>query len=385
MQHGLNIKEIVRTSRLVAMTTGYSVQPNKAVVGLERVRARERDPSARGARATARPTRSWTRSRSGWRATDSCSASTAAATRSSTRWTSSASRWTRARSTARSRRFKDLADRKVQLTDQDLDGDRGRGARGRPTRTFSCSSPWSGGRRHAPPAAATVRLRRATRLIEESAIGDGMIDAAMGAIARAAGVEARLVSFHVSAVTGGSDALGDVVVQLEIDGRRVTGRGVATDVVEASARAYLAAVNRALQVQAGAAAVERGHAVTERSYRDRRDPRRRHRPRGRARGPEGARRRPRGVRRRSSSEFDLGADRYLRTGEVLPDDELERLRALRRDLPGGGRRPAGEAGHPRARPAAQGPVRAGPVGEPAAGRAVPGRRRRSCRATPRTT
>ena len=59
------------------------------------------------------------------------------------------------------------------------------------------------------------------------------------------------VAFNVSSVTGGSDALGDVVVQLEVDGRRVTGRGVATDVVEASARAYLAAINRALQMQAG--------------------------------------------------------------------------------------------------------------------------------------
>ena len=76
-------------------------------------------------------------------------------------------------------------------------------------------------------------------------MGDGMIDAACGAIQRAAGVEARLMNFHVSSVTGGTDALGDVVVQLDVDGRRVTGRGVATDVVEASARAYLAAVNRA--------------------------------------------------------------------------------------------------------------------------------------------
>ena len=59
-------------------------------------------------------------------------------------------------------------------------------------------------------------------------------------------VEGRLVSFNVSAVTGGTDALGDVVVQLDALGRRVTGRGVATDVVEASARAYLAAVNRAM-------------------------------------------------------------------------------------------------------------------------------------------
>jgi 2-isopropylmalate synthase len=85
-------------------------------------------------------------------------------------------------------------------------------------------------------------------MIEESAFGDGMIDAACGAIQRAAGVEASLVNFNVSSVTGGSDALGDVVVQLEIDGRRVTGRGVSVDVVEASARAYLAAINRALMV-----------------------------------------------------------------------------------------------------------------------------------------
>jgi 2-isopropylmalate synthase len=59
------------------------------------------------------------------------------------------------------------------------------------------------------------------------------------------------VSFNVSAVTGGTDALGDVVVQLDLEGRRVTGRGVATDVVEASARAYLAAVNRARQLSRG--------------------------------------------------------------------------------------------------------------------------------------
>jgi 2-isopropylmalate synthase len=70
----------------------------------------------------------------------------------------------------------------------------------------------------------------------------------MGAIQRATGVEGRLVSFHVSAVTAGTDALGDVVIQLDVDGRRVTGRGVATDVVEASARAYLAAVNRSFVV-----------------------------------------------------------------------------------------------------------------------------------------
>jgi len=85
-----------------------------------------------------------------------------------------------------------------------------------------------------------------------------MIDASYGAIGRATGVDAKLVSFNVSAVTGGSDALGDVVVQLEVDGRLVTGRGVAADVVEASARAYLAAVNRALRVGSAATSLPSG-------------------------------------------------------------------------------------------------------------------------------
>ena len=89
-------------------------------------------------------------------------------------------------------------------------------------------------------------------MIDESAIGDGMIDAACGAIQRATGIEARLESFSVSSVTGGIDALGDVTIVLATGGeddrcppiRRATGHGVSTDVVEASARAYLSAVNR---------------------------------------------------------------------------------------------------------------------------------------------
>jgi 2-isopropylmalate synthase len=82
-----------------------------------------------------------------------------------------------------------------------------------------------------------------------------MIDAACGAIQRATGTAARLESFNVSSVTGGIDALGDVTIVLASGGedgepvRRATGRGVSTDVVEASARAYLSAVNRLIHLQ----------------------------------------------------------------------------------------------------------------------------------------
>jgi 2-isopropylmalate synthase len=150
-------------------------------------------------------------------------------------------------------RFKDRADRKVQLTDQDLSAIVAEELGTTDEDVLVMESLQMGGGTHLQPR-ATVRLRKGEEVIEDSAMGDGLIDAVMGAIQRAAGIEGRLVSFHVSGVTEGTDALGDVVIQLDVDGRRVTGRGVATDVVEASARAYLAAVNRALQVQAKDAA-----------------------------------------------------------------------------------------------------------------------------------
>ncbi|HMQ28143.1 MAG TPA: alpha-isopropylmalate synthase regulatory domain-containing protein, partial [Acidimicrobiales bacterium] len=55
--------------------------------------------------------------------------------------------------------------------------------------------------------------------------------------------------FNVSSVTGGVDALGDVIIQLEADGVTVSGRGVSTDVVEASARAFLNGVNKVVRIR----------------------------------------------------------------------------------------------------------------------------------------
>jgi 2-isopropylmalate synthase len=246
VRHGLNLKEIVRTSRLVSMTTGYGVQPNKAVVGASafahesgihqhgvlsnRATYEIMDPLEIGLEGN----RIVLGKHSGRHAFADALGKLGIELE--------ADHLNRAFA-----RFKDLADRKIQITDQDLEAIVAE-ERGAPDEdTFVLESVVVGGGTHLQPR-ATVHLKRGEEVIEESAIGDGLIDAAMGAIQRAAGVEGRLVSFHVSAVTGGTDALGDVVVQLDVDGRRVTGRGVATDVVEASARAYLAAVNRALRV-----------------------------------------------------------------------------------------------------------------------------------------
>lgn len=151
-------------------------------------------------------------------------------------------------------RFKELADRKVQLTDADLEAivleEVGTGVEA----GFSLEVLEVQGGNVSTPKAHVVVSRDGHRS-EASSEGDGMIDAACRAIKQATGIEARLTDFNVSSVTGGIDALGDVVVQLESDGIRVSGRGLSTDVVEAAARAYLAAANRI--VRARAAAVRR--------------------------------------------------------------------------------------------------------------------------------
>ncbi|HEX2192788.1 MAG TPA: 2-isopropylmalate synthase [Acidimicrobiales bacterium] len=146
-------------------------------------------------------------------------------------------------------RFKELADRKVQITDADLEAIVAEELGTSVEQEFTLESLEVVGGTVGVPRARVVLTREGDKL-EAAAEGDGMIDAACQAIKSATGIDARLTDFNVSAVTGGVDALGDVVVQLEADGVKVSGRGVSTDVVEASARAYLSALNKALRVRA---------------------------------------------------------------------------------------------------------------------------------------
>jgi 2-isopropylmalate synthase len=91
---------------------------------------------------------------------------------------------------------------------------------------------------------ATIRLSFGGESLEEAATGDGPVDAVFNAIDRATGISATLLEFNVHAVTPGRKAMGEVSVSVEIDGRRFVGRGSSTDILEASARAYLNAINR---------------------------------------------------------------------------------------------------------------------------------------------
>lgn len=91
---------------------------------------------------------------------------------------------------------------------------------------------------------ASVKLHIGEDLREGAACGDGPIDALFRAIASLADVSPELVNYDIRAVTGGTEALGEVTVRLEIDGRQIIGRGAATDIIAASANAYIDGLNK---------------------------------------------------------------------------------------------------------------------------------------------
>ncbi len=93
---------------------------------------------------------------------------------------------------------------------------------------------------------ATVRIRKGKRIMEEAACGDGPVDAACKAIDRVTGITPRLVDYNLRAVTGGKEAVGEVTVRIKSEEVEVVGRGISTDIIEASARAYINAINRLL-------------------------------------------------------------------------------------------------------------------------------------------
>jgi 2-isopropylmalate synthase len=145
-------------------------------------------------------------------------------------------------------RFKELADKKVAITDADLEAILAEELGTGKVHRYGLHELEVRGGTNIPPSARVV-LTDSDGKIEATGTGDGMIDAAIAAIGEATGIQGILGNFQVSSVTGGADALGAVAVTVEAEGRKVTGRGVATDVVEASARAYLNAVNKLVRLR----------------------------------------------------------------------------------------------------------------------------------------
>ncbi|RJQ07799.1 MAG: 2-isopropylmalate synthase [Bacillota bacterium] len=148
-------------------------------------------------------------------------------------------------------RFKEVADRKRVVTERDLEALVEDEIRDGPETIALDSFHVVSGNGAIPTA--TVRLKVGSESRQEACTGTGPVDAVFRALSQAAGVapDLRLADYSLKAVTSGEDALGECTLRLESGGRTATGRGASTDVIEASALAYVKALNRLLESGAG--------------------------------------------------------------------------------------------------------------------------------------
>jgi len=243
LQTGIRTTEIARTSRLVSRLTGYAVQPNKAIVGRnafahesgihqdgvlkERTTYEIMDAQTVGLEANSivlgkhsgRHALQQALEELGFQVTGQALNQAFA-------------------------RFKELADKKKQVTALDLEAlvtDELRDDLGAYALLWFDVEASS---RRPPHATVAVRTPEGEERTG-SFTGDGPIDAVFRAINAATGSDARLREFRVDAVTGGQDALGETSVVLEVDGRTASGQGVSTDIIEAAGRAYVRALSNA--------------------------------------------------------------------------------------------------------------------------------------------
>ena len=138
-------------------------------------------------------------------------------------------------------RFKELADHKTNISDRDLEALVSEKAAYRPEwfRLISHQEHSGGGGR----AIGSVVLESSSGVTEEVCFGEGPVDAAYNAVEKAVGFDIDLKDFQIRAVTGGVDALGESTVLVERDGKKFYGRGLSTNIIEASIRAYINAIN----------------------------------------------------------------------------------------------------------------------------------------------
>jgi 2-isopropylmalate synthase len=139
-------------------------------------------------------------------------------------------------------RFKEVADKKKQVFDEDLEAIIADEILRIPDFYKLVNLNVVSGSVTVPTA--TVQIEIGGKLYQEAGFGDGPVDAATKTIAKIIKTKSRLVKFSVNAITGGTDAQGETMMILEEEGLRVTGQGAHTDIIMAAAKAYINALNK---------------------------------------------------------------------------------------------------------------------------------------------
>ncbi len=249
---GIDTKEILHCSRLVSNVTGFPVQPNKAIVGANAF-AHESGIHQDGV-LKHRETYEIMRAQDvGWHANRMVLGKHSGRNAFRTRLKELGIEFEREDEVnAAFARFKDLADRKHEIFDEDLQSLVGETESESAEERFKFVSLRVNCETGETPV-ARVTLTQFGQEQTAEVEGSGPVDAALRAIEAIANSGCDLQLYSVNAITAGTDAQGEVTVRLQKGGRIVNGQGADTDIVQASAKAYINALNRML------GGVERAH------------------------------------------------------------------------------------------------------------------------------
>jgi len=246
----INTTQIYKTSRLVSELTGFSVQPNKAIIGANAFRHESgihqdgvikmpityeiMDPRTVGIPASSLVLGKL----SGRHAFKERLAELG--------YSLSEADFSHAFSA-----FKELADKKKEITDRDIESLIAQELRAVFETYHLDRIQVSCGDRGIPTAAVKLTTSDG-QVLADAALGTGPVDAVCKAINRLVGVPNVLTEFSVKSVTEGIDAIGEVLIRIESGGITYTGRGADTDIIVASAKAYTNALNRLLAARKAA-------------------------------------------------------------------------------------------------------------------------------------
>jgi len=237
----INTKEIIRTSRLITRITGISVQPNKAIVGANAF-AHESGIHQDGLLKEKTTYEIMRPEEIGLHRTELVLGKHSGRHAFKSRLKELGYELEPDEIEIAFEKFKRLADQKKQIFDEDIEALISEEVSKIPETYNLVDLSVSSGMKKEPKA--TLALKIKGKAVKTTANGDGPVDATYKAIVSLTKTKSKLLKFEVKSITGGTDALGEVMVTLEEGGRTARGLGADTDIIIAAAKAYINALNK---------------------------------------------------------------------------------------------------------------------------------------------
>ncbi|MCI0469237.1 MAG: 2-isopropylmalate synthase [Nitrospirae bacterium] len=237
----INTKEIIRTSRLITRITGMSVQPNKAIVGANAF-AHESGIHQDGLLKEKTTYEIILPEDVGLQKTEIVLGKHSGRHAFKSRLKELGYELSDNEIEAAFEKFKYLADQKKDIFNEDIEAIVSEGSSKAPEIYGLIDLSITSGINVRPTAALKMRID--SDVVEKMEHGDGPVDAVYRAIANVTETKSKLRKFEVKSITGGTDALGEVIVTIDEDGKIVRGHGADTDIIVAAAKAYINALNK---------------------------------------------------------------------------------------------------------------------------------------------